>query len=105
MSQAVASNKVDSPMDLISTHLSNPFTSPSLDTARVLVGLVVLSVGTFLSLRGASHNIPKTYFPPSSVQITTRTENGVKEISLRKFVEQKCPSLRSPFVPAWWLFR
>ena len=93
-------------LDLNSGDLSNLFTAPNVDAARVLVSLVALSVGTFLSLtvRGASQ-IPKTYFPPSSVQIITRTEKGVEEISLRKFVEQKCPSLRSPFVPAWWLFR
>lgn len=91
-------------LELISGGPSNLFTAPSVDAGRVLVSLVVLSMGAFLSLRGASH-IPKTYFPPSPVKITSRTEKGVEEISFRKFVEKKCPSLRSPFVPAWWLFR
>lgn len=96
-------------LDLISGGPSTifKFSGSSTDVGRFIVSLVVLSMGAFLSLRGSSH-VPRTHFSPSPVHIKVRKSTSSKEvekISLRDFVETRCPSLSSPFVPAWWLNR
>ncbi|GJJ09411.1 hypothetical protein Clacol_003633 [Clathrus columnatus] len=40
--------------------------------------------------------------PPVSTLVTLRDTND--EISLREFIESKCPSIFKPFRPTWWLF-
>jgi hypothetical protein len=74
---------------------------------QFVISIVILFTGAFLSL-GGSADIPRTHFAPSPVYISVRKSKGsttVEKISLRDFVQSKLPSLRSPFVPAWWLFK
>ncbi|TRM61226.1 hypothetical protein BD626DRAFT_631772 [Schizophyllum amplum] len=35
--------------------------------------------------------------------LSVPTDQGKDELDLRTLVEQRCPSLHKPFVPAWWL--
>jgi hypothetical protein len=47
-------------------------------------------------------------FAPSPVCLSVRKSKGsamVEKISLRDFVHSRLPGLRSPYVPAWWLFK
>jgi len=83
------------------------FSGSSVGVLRFLISVVVLSMGAFLSRRG-SPDIPRTHFAPSPIYLSVRKSKGstmVEKISLRDFVESKMPSLHSPFVPAWWLFK
>ncbi|THU85085.1 hypothetical protein K435DRAFT_686298 [Dendrothele bispora CBS 962.96] len=47
------------------------------------------------------------FFPDEPIQVPVRTrfgEGGVERKSLKKLVEERCPSLWKPFKPVWWLY-
>jgi hypothetical protein len=93
--------------NLISGGPSTLFSGNSVDVAPFVITIVVLSMGAFLGLRG-SPDVPRTHFAPSPVYLPVRESKDstvIKKISLRDFVESKLPSLRQPFIPAWWLFK
>ena len=74
---------------------------------RILISVVILSMGILLRLRG-SPDVPKIQFAPSPVSLSVRKSKGsatVEQTSLRDFVQSKLPSLCLPFIPAWWLFK
>ncbi|GBE81054.1 AB-hydrolase YheT [Sparassis latifolia] len=61
----------------------------------------------FSVLLPAGYYLPKLYFHSPRPSLSVRTSLGSKEvqrISLRSFVESKCPSLYTEFRPAWWLY-
>lgn len=95
-------------LDLISGRPATLFGSGiTVDVGRLLISVVILSMGAFLSLRGTP-DVPRTHFESSDVYLSVRKSTGstqAKKISLRDFVELKLPSLRLPFVPVWWLFK
>ncbi|KAF5358586.1 hypothetical protein D9758_007712 [Tetrapyrgos nigripes] len=47
------------------------------------------------------------FFPEDPLQVPLRTgfnQGGTENKSLRKVVEERCPSLWKPFKPVWWLY-
>ncbi|KAH9944761.1 AB-hydrolase YheT [Amylocystis lapponica] len=64
-------------------------------------------MGVLFSLMPAAYFLPQLFFAPSPESLSVRTSPAskeVKQVSLRQFVEARCPSLFRPFRPAWWLF-
>jgi len=47
---------------------------------------------------------PKSFFPTTPAYLPLRQPAASENTSLRTLIEQHCPSLLSPFRPAWWLF-
>ncbi|KAH7889715.1 AB-hydrolase YheT [Phlebopus sp. FC_14] len=57
------------------------------------------------SLPWTSSRKTEVVFPSSPVLVATKEQDtGVRHVSLREFIEQRCPSLiHHKFQPAWWL--
>ncbi|KAI0831202.1 AB-hydrolase YheT [Trametes gibbosa] len=63
-------------------------------------------MGAFFSLLSAAYYMPKLYFGSVPATIAVKgaaSSRTVEHITLRDFVQLRCPSLFKEFRPAWWL--
>ncbi|KAI0374786.1 AB-hydrolase YheT [Pilatotrama ljubarskyi] len=63
-------------------------------------------MGAFFSLFSAAYYIPKLYFGSVPATVAARSSGSskaVERVTLRDFIQLRCPSLFTQFRPAWWL--
>ncbi|KAI0709091.1 AB-hydrolase YheT [Earliella scabrosa] len=63
-------------------------------------------MGALLSFLSATYYMPKLYFGPTPATVSARTaasSKAVERVTLREFIQLRCPSLFREFRPAWWL--
>ncbi|EIW60478.1 AB-hydrolase YheT [Trametes versicolor FP-101664 SS1] len=63
-------------------------------------------MGVFFSLLSAAYYMPKLHFGSVPATIATKSaasSKAIERITLRDFVQLRCPSLFEEFRPAWWL--
>ncbi|KAI0361988.1 AB-hydrolase YheT [Trametes cingulata] len=63
-------------------------------------------MGAFLSLFSAAYYVPKLYFgsvPATVAARSSASSKAIERVTLRDFVQLRCPSLFKEFRPAWWL--
>ena len=64
-------------------------------------------MGALFSFLSASYYVPKLYFgTPETVFVRpAASTKAIEKVTLRDFVQSRCPSLFQEFRPAWWLNR
>ncbi|KAI0781038.1 AB-hydrolase YheT [Trametes elegans] len=63
-------------------------------------------MGLLMSILSAAYYLPKLYFGsvPATVSVRSTTNvKAVERVTLRDFIQLRCPSLFKEFRPAWWL--
>ncbi|TFK80926.1 AB-hydrolase YheT [Polyporus arcularius HHB13444] len=63
-------------------------------------------MGCLFSFFSAAYYIPKLFYGPTPATVSARTSAGskaIERVSLREFLELRCPSLHKEYRPAWWL--
>ncbi|KAI0748022.1 AB-hydrolase YheT [Daedaleopsis nitida] len=63
-------------------------------------------MGALLSFLSAAYYVPKLHFGPIPETVSVKTaasSKAVERITLRDYVQLRCPSLFQEFRPAWWL--
>ncbi|KAI0637069.1 AB-hydrolase YheT [Trametes polyzona] len=63
-------------------------------------------MGVFFSLLSAAYYMPKLYFgfvPATVAARSAKSSKAIERITLRDFIQTRCPSLFQEFRPAWWL--
>ncbi|KAI0273611.1 AB-hydrolase YheT [Gloeopeniophorella convolvens] len=61
-------------------------------------------MGCALSILFGDRSGPKHFFPSAPAFVTLKQPAHAEKTSLRTLLNLHCPSLFSPFRPAWWLF-